>query len=62
MFWRKNQKKVFTRRNLVYRRTLTEIIFRKDFVATLDTIAKLGITEFEGGGGRIDPADYRQAM
>lgn len=34
--------------------------FPKDFVATLDTIAKLGITELEGGGGRIDPADYRR--
>lgn len=34
--------------------------FPKDFVATLDTIAKLGITELEGGGGPIDPADYRR--
>lgn len=34
--------------------------FPKDFVATLDTIASLGITELEGGGGRIDPADYRR--
>lgn len=34
--------------------------FPKNFVATLDTIAELGFTEIEGGGGRIDPADYRR--
>ncbi|MBK8503338.1 MAG: sugar phosphate isomerase/epimerase [Saprospiraceae bacterium] len=34
--------------------------FPQNFIATLDTIQKLGITELEGGGGRIDPADYRR--
>lgn len=34
--------------------------FPQNFVATLDTIQKLGITELEGGGGRISPEDYRR--
>jgi sugar phosphate isomerase/epimerase len=34
--------------------------FPQNFVATLDTIHKLGITELEGGGGRISPEDYRR--
>ncbi len=34
--------------------------FPQNFVATLDTIQKLGITELEGGGGRISPEDYKR--
>ena len=34
--------------------------FPQNFVATLDTIQKLGITELEVGGGRISPEDYRR--
>ncbi len=34
--------------------------FPKNMLATLDTIQKLGITEIEGDGGKIDPADFRR--
>src|SRR5688572_7582809 len=34
--------------------------FPKDVAATLDTIKMLGFTELEGGGGRMEPAEFRK--
>jgi len=34
--------------------------FPKDMVGTLDRIQAMGITEIEGGSGKIDPVDYRK--
>ncbi len=34
--------------------------FPKDAVGTLDRIQAMGITEIEGGSGKIDPADYKK--
>lgn len=34
--------------------------FPKDVTGTLDRIQAMGITEIEGGSGRIDPADYKK--
>jgi len=34
--------------------------FPKDMIGTLDRIQAMGITEIEGGSGKIDPVDYRK--